>query len=167
MKNANLLAAAFATAAASIGSAGNVGFVGDIGSTKRGGTKHVGTPVPVLPASSKVHRNAVCSCGSGKKAKKCCDASHSVSPAVASKAAEFMAAPKGAPQTVTAMLHAGISPAEVYAYYHTATYIPEDNRSSKTANELAIWDAHVSEFINCSVALQNKIITDISRVAAE
>jgi len=121
-----------------------------------------------IPVSEqkRVDRNAQCACGSGKKVKKCCGSTRvRVEDSVVAQAEEFIAVSKGLPQTVVAMLRADTPPAEVYAYYHTGDYISEDNRAVKSAEALAIWDAHMAEFSNCDAALQQKIIADISAVS--
>lgn len=155
MKSSKLLLNAFRTAAATTAATTRKVRKGDIALK------------PVAAGEeSRVARNAACACGSGKKAKKCCHGARvPVAASVVEQAEEFIAVSKGLPQTVVAMLRAGVSEEEVYAYYHTGNYISDDNREAKTAEELAIWDAHVAEFSNCSPELRKKILADISAVS--
>lgn len=123
------------------------------------------TVVPVEANSTRLSRNAECPCGSGKKLKKCCGAAAALRE-VAAKAEEFVAATKGIPQTAAAMLRAGTPAASVYAYYHTADYICDDNRESKSEEALAIWDAHSYEFSSLPAEVQRSILDDITTVKA-
>lgn len=117
--------------------------------------------------NGRVQRNAACVCGSGKKMKKCCGSARiHLESSVVEKAEEFIAVAKGLPQTVVAMLRAETPAAEVYAYYHTGEYITDENRGAKSAEMLALWDAHVEEFTKCDVSLQQKILADISAASS-
>lgn len=119
----------------------------------------------VVSGQQKFARNAECPCGSGRKLKKCCGSAAAVR-AVTAKAEAFVAATKGIPQTAVAMLRAGIQPESVYAYYHTADYICEENRQSKSEEALAIWDAHSYEFLSVPAEVQQQILADITTVKA-
>lgn len=121
--------------------------------------------VPVEPGSTRLPRNAECPCGSGKKLKKCCGSAVAVRE-VAAQAESFVAATKGIPQTAAAMLRAGTPPESVYAYYHTADYICDENRESKSEEALAIWDAHSYEFLSVPAEVQAQILADITTVKA-
>jgi hypothetical protein len=134
---------------------------------KRGKKKDTSAVVSTVQSGQvRVSRNAACTCGSGKKLKKCCGV-----PAkqlvVKELADSFLAATKGIPQTAAAMLRAGIDGAEVYAYFHTADYICDDNRMAKTAEACAIWDAHVGAFMEVDAELQRRILEDITTVKQE
>jgi hypothetical protein len=156
MKRSKLLMSAFHTAAATAAASARKMRKGD----------EALKPV-AEGAQSRVSRNAACACGSGKKAKKCCHSARvPVEASVVAQAEEFIAVSKGLPQTVVAMLRAGVAEEEVYAYYHTGNYISDDNRAAKTAEELAIWDAHVAEFSNCGPELRKKILADISAASS-
>lgn len=120
---------------------------------------------PVVAGETKFARNAECPCGSGKKLKKCCG-SATATRAVAAQAEAFVAAKKGIPQTAAAMLRAGIEPQSVYAYYHTADYVCDENRQSKSEEALAIWDAHSYEFLSVPAEVQQQILSDITTVKA-
>jgi len=130
----------------------------------KGGKKNSAVTVSAVQSGQqRVSRNAACPCGSGKKMKKCCGAAAKTE--IVDKMAEtFLAAKKGIPQTVAAMLRAGIDGAEAYAYFHTADYICDDNRPSKSAEACAIWDAHVRAFMDVSPEMQQCILDDISAV---
>jgi hypothetical protein len=119
--------------------------------------------VPVVSGETKLARNAVCPCGSGRKLKKCCGSTAALR-AVATQAEVFVAATKGIPQTAAAMLRAGIEPQSVYAYYHTADYICDENRQSKSEEALAIWDAHSYEFLSVPAEMQQQLLDDITTV---
>jgi len=123
------------------------------------------TVVPVEPGSTRLSRNAECPCGSGKKLKKCCGSAAAIRE-VTTQAEAFVAATKGIPQTAAAMLRAGTPPESVYAYYHTADYICDENRESKSEEALAIWDAHSYEFSSLPAEVQQTILEDITTVKA-
>lgn len=125
---------------------------------RRSGKKVVVT-ASVTSGSKKAPRNAACPCGSGVKAKKCCGSAASAG--VVDMAKKFLTATRGIPQTVTAMLNAGTPAAVAYAYYHTADYVCEENRPSKSAEALAIWDAHVEAFNGLDIAQQERLMSDI------
>lgn len=118
-----------------------------------------------VTSSPKIARNAACPCGSGKKLKKCCGSPAALQ-AVSVQAEAFVAAAKGIPQTAAAMLRAGIEPQSVYAYFHTADYICEENRQSKSAEALAIWDAHSYVFLDLPAESQQQILDEIITVKA-
>lgn len=118
---------------------------------------------PVVSGETKVARNAECPCGSGRKLKKCCGSAAALR-AVSAQAEAFVAAKKGIPQTAAAMLRAGIEPQFVYAYYHTADYICDENRQSKSDEALAIWDAHSYEFLSVPAEMQQQLLDDITTV---
>lgn len=120
---------------------------------------------PVVTGETKFARNAACPCGSGKKLKKCCGSATAIRD-VTTQAEAFVAATKGIPQTAAAMLRAGIQPESVYAYYHTADYICDENRGSKSEEALAIWDAHSYEFSSVPAEVQSQILADITTVKA-
>ena len=118
-----------------------------------------------VTGATKIARNAACPCGSGKKLKKCCGSPASLRE-VAVQAEVFVTAAKGIPQTAAAMLRAGIEPQSVYAYFHTADYICEENRQSKTEEALAIWDAHSHVFLDLYPEAQQQILDEIITVKA-
>jgi hypothetical protein len=115
-------------------------------------------------ANKRVKRNALCTCGSGRKYKKCCgnDKNKATQPAGQGAAVMQLVPIKGNSHTVKAMLSAGISDAEVYAYYNTADFICDESRNMKDDTQLAVWDKHITDFKAMPPEVAEAVIERIS-----
>jgi len=120
-----------------------------------------GVPAPVVPGQKKQKPNDLCSCGSGKKYKKCCrftDHGHAKprDPAKLPKqrpmdqavlaAAASTSAPADKNTTALALFNAGVDRRIVWAYIETGLYITEVNKTAQSPDDLERWEAALAQY---------------------